>query len=161
MPGGARHTRVYSLLIEIEPRPTRCVDGVPAASTPKSLGRKRDAMRRAAVGIAISLLFGSIANAKCTGPSYPIRLGTEISIHRDSDGGDCVHRLNRSIDPIYGTIVTSKPKHGSIETRNRITIVYHPSHGFKGEDSYVFQWVGKQGGTTPSALTVNVSVTVR
>jgi hypothetical protein len=42
-----------------------------------------------------------------------------------------------------------------------LTIVYRPTPGFKGDDSYTFQWVGKQGGTTPTAMTINVSVTVR
>lgn len=117
-------------------------------------------MRRVFLGLIFSLACASLADAKCVGASYRIRLGTEISIHRDTDGAPCIHRVFNSGDPIYGVWVRSQPKHGSLTIARRLTIVYRPSPGFKGEDSYVFQWVGKQGGTTPSALTVNVSVTV-
>jgi hypothetical protein len=118
-------------------------------------------MRRVFLGLAISLLFASMANAKCVGSSYGIRLGSELSIHRDTDGAPCVHNVGRSLDPIYGIDVRSKPKHGSLAIVRRLTIVYRPSPGFKGEDSYVFQWIGKQGGSTASAMTINVSVTVK
>ena len=118
-------------------------------------------MRRAFLGLFISLVFASMANAKCVGSSYDMRLGTELSIHRATDGAPCFHYVGSSRDPIYGTDVRSKPKHGTLTTERRLTIVYRPSPGFKGEDSYVFQWIGKQGGSTPSAMTINVSVTVR
>jgi hypothetical protein len=118
-------------------------------------------MRRVFLGFVISLVFAPMANAKCVGSSYGIRLGTELSIHRDTDGAPCTHNVTSSRDPIYGTDVKSKPKHGSLTIQRRLTIVCRPSPGFKGEDSYVFQWIGKQGGTTPSAMTINVSVTVK
>jgi len=118
-------------------------------------------MRRALIGLGASLLFVSMANAKCVGPSYGMKLGTELSIHRDSDGSACRHNVGGSRDPIYGIDVRSNPKHGSLTIVRRLTIVYRPTPGFKGDDSYAFQWVGKQGGTTPSAMTINVSVTVR
>jgi hypothetical protein len=118
-------------------------------------------MRRVFFGLVLSLGLVSMANAKCVGSGYGMRLGTEISIHRDTDGASCVHNVGSSRDPIYGVDVRSKPKHGSLTTLRRLTIVYRPNPGFKGEDSYVFQWVGKQGGSTPSAMTINVSVTVR
>ncbi len=110
---------------------------------------------------AFLLPLASAAHAKCTGPRYNIRLGTDISIHRESDGAPCVHTVGSSRDPIYGIDVRSSPKHGSLTTVRRLTIVYRPAPGFKGQDSYVFQWVGKLGGTTPSAMTINVSVTVK
>jgi hypothetical protein len=118
-------------------------------------------MRHVFLGLVISLVVASTANAKCVGPSYGMRLGTELSIHRDTDGAPCVHNVAGSRDPIYGIDVRSKPKHGSLTILRRLTIVYRPSPGFKGEDSYAFQWIGKQGGTTPSAMTLNVGVTVR
>jgi hypothetical protein len=118
-------------------------------------------MRRLCLGLAAWLAFTSIANAKCVGASYGMRLGSELSIHRDTDGAPCVHTVTSSRDPIYGVDVKSNPKHGSLAIVRRLTIVYRPSPGFKGEDSYAFQWVGKLGGTTPSAMTINVSVTVR
>jgi len=118
-------------------------------------------MQRIFLGLIITLVFASMANAKCVSSRYPIRLGTELSIHRDTDGAPCVHNVGSSFDPIYGIDVRSKPKHGSLTIARRLTIVYRPSSGFKGEDSYVFQWIGKQGGSTPSAMTINVSVTVR
>jgi hypothetical protein len=118
-------------------------------------------MRRVFLGLVISLVFPSMANAKCVGSRYQMRLGTEQNIHRDTDGAPCVHNVGGSLDPIYGIDVRSKPNHGSLTIIRRLTIVYRPSPGFKGEDSYSFQWVGKQGGSTPSAMTINVSVTVR
>ena len=118
-------------------------------------------MQRACLVLAAWLVFTSMANAKCVGSSYPIRLGSELSIHRDTDGSPCTHSVNSSRDPIYGVDVRSNPKHGSLAIIRRLAIVYRPSPGFKGEDSYAFQWVGKLGGTTPSAMTINVSVTVR
>jgi hypothetical protein len=119
------------------------------------------AMRRLVLGLVISLPFASIANAKCVGARYSMRLGTELSIQRTTDGAPCTHNVGSSRDPIYGIDVRSKPKHGSLAIVRRLTIVYRPSQGFRGEDSYAFQWIGKQGGTTPSAMTINVSVTVK
>jgi len=118
-------------------------------------------MRRVCLGLAAWLVFTSMANAKCVGARYTIRLGSELSIHRETDGAPCVHNVGSSRDPIYGADLRSKPKHGSLAIVSRLKIVYRPSPGFKGEDSYAFQWVGKLGGTTPSAMTINVSVTVR
>lgn len=112
-------------------------------------------------GMAVSLALASAASAKCVGPRYSIKLGTELSIHRDTDGGSCLHNVASSRDPIYGIDIRSNPKHGSLTIIRRLSVVYRPTPGFKGEDSYVFQWVGKQGGTTPSAMTINVTVTVR
>jgi len=118
-------------------------------------------MRRLCLGLAAWLVCTSMANAKCVGARYDVRLGSEISIHRDTDGAPCTHSVTSSRDPIYGADVRSKPKHGSLAIVRRLMIVYRPSPGFKGEDSYAFQWVGKLGATTPSAMTINVSVTVR
>jgi len=118
-------------------------------------------MRRIFLGLFISLVSASMVQAKCVGSSYGMSLGTERSIHRDTDGAPCIHKVGSSRDPIYGIDVRSKPKHGTLAIEGRLKIVYRPSPGFKGEDAYVFQWVGKQGGTTPSAMTINVGVTVR
>jgi hypothetical protein len=118
-------------------------------------------MQRVALSIAISFVFAPIAEAKCVGPNYGIRLNSELTIHRESDGGPCVHSVGSSRDPIYGIDIRSRPKHGSLAVIRRLAIVYRPNPGFRGEDSYTFQWVGKQGGTTPSAMTINVSVTVK
>ena len=118
-------------------------------------------MRCVFQGFAILLLFGSTAHAKSVGSRYEMRLGTTQDIHRDTDGSPCSHKVGSSHDPIFGINVVSKPKHGSLTIVRRLDIVYRPSPGFKGEDSYVFQWVGKLGGTTPSAMTINVGVTVR
>jgi hypothetical protein len=96
-------------------------------------------MQRVFLGLVITLAFASMANAKCVGSRYAIKLGTELSIHRDTDGAPCVHIVGSSRDPIYGIDVRSKPKHGSLTIARRLTIVYRPSAGFKGEDSYIFQ----------------------
>ena len=63
--------------------------------------------------------------------------------------------------PIYGADLTQKPKHGAVTFADRTTVYYQPTAGYKGDDSYAFQWVGKLGGTTPTATTVTVSVTVK
>jgi hypothetical protein len=96
-------------------------------------------MRHVYLGLAAGLLFISTADAKCVGPRYGMRLGSERSIHRDSDGAPCVHNVGSSRDPIYGVDVKAGPKHGSLTVVRRLTIVYRPSPGFKGEDSYAFQ----------------------
>ena len=127
----------------------------------KTHHRLGDTMRRTLLGFFLALAFTSMADARCVGSNYRIRLGTELSIHRDTDGAPCVHNVGGSRDPIYGTDIRTKPKHGSLNITKRTTIVYRPSPGFKGEDSYSFQWVGKQGGSTPSAMTINVAVTVK
>lgn len=118
-------------------------------------------MRHILLVPALLLLLVSVADARCVGPRYDVRLGTELSIHRDSDGSPCQHTISGSRDPIYGIDVKSNPRHGSLSIVRRLSIVYRPTPGFRGEDAYSFQWVGKQGGITPSAMTIHVSVTIR
>ena len=90
-------------------------------------------MRRVLVGSIVSLVFASMADAKCVGSKHSIRLGTEVSIHRETDGAACFHKVLNSGDPIYGVWVRSQPKHGSLIVASRLTLVYRPSAGFKGE----------------------------
>lgn len=100
-------------------------------------------------------------SAKCSGEGYAVRLGQTFNIHKMSDGGPCTSKVNGSKDPIYGSLIVARPKHGSLTSVGRTVLVYRPQPGFKGEDSYSFQWVGKREGVTPDAVTVNVAVTVQ
>jgi len=118
-------------------------------------------MQKIAIALGSLLIAQSPAWARCTGPNYNVRLGTEISLHRESDGGRCSHNIKSSRDPIYGSAVKVQPRHGSIEESSRTRLVYRPAPGYKGEDSYTFQWVGKQNGVTPAAMTINVTVVVK
>src|SRR5947208_15531438 len=93
------------------------------------------AMRRLCLGLAAWLVCTSMANAKCVGGRYDIRLGSEISIHRDTDGAPCTHSVGSSRDPPYGTDVRSKPKHGSLASVSRLAVVYRPNPGSNGEES--------------------------
>jgi hypothetical protein len=118
-------------------------------------------MWRIVAGLFFALVFASQADAKCTGASYNVRLGTELNLQRTTDGARCRHNIRGSRDPIYGIDIRTRPKHGTLTIVRRLTIDYRPNPGFKGNDSYSFQWVGKLGGSTPSAMTMNISVTVR
>ncbi|MBR1124379.1 hypothetical protein JQ628_22820 [Bradyrhizobium lablabi] len=118
-------------------------------------------MQRLILGLVFYLALASTVDAKCVGSRYSVRLGTDLNIQRTTDGTPCTHSIGSSRDPIYGIDVKSRPKHGSLVIIRRLAIVYRPTPGFKGQDSYIFQWVGKLGGTTPSAMTMNVSVTVK
>lgn len=101
------------------------------------------------------------ASAKCTGGYHSMQLGMTVETQMISDGGPCHNRVLRSNDPIYGSLIVAAPKHGSLSSAGRISLIYRPQAGFKGDDHYAFKWVGKRDGVTPDAVTVNVTVTVR
>ena len=107
------------------------------------------------------LMNASKAQAKCTGETYKIIWGAAVTINKISDGGSCTSKFGRSLDPIYGNDIVSRPKHGTLTSPDRTTVIYRPNPGYKGEDAYAFQWIGKQGGVTPTAFTVNVRVAVQ
>jgi hypothetical protein len=89
-------------------------------------------------------------------------LGQTVNVSRTlTGGGECRDRVLRSADPIYGSHIVTQPKHGTLTSTGKMSLAYRPKPGFVGQDSYSFQWVGKKDGTTPSAVTVNITVTVR
>jgi hypothetical protein len=138
------------------------VGNVSVPELESQMGRRDSLTRIVILGFCLGLaVHGSSANAKCSGERYKVLLGQTISISKVSDGGRCVSKVGRSKDPIYGSNIVAGPKHGTLTTAGRTILVYRPQADFKGQDSYSFQWVGKQGGTTPSAMTVHVSVTVQ
>lgn len=113
--------------------------------------------------VAAALVFFSLtagSQARCWINRFPVHLGMDVSTTGSTDGAPCIIRLNYSKDPIYGTKVTSSPHGGVALIEGRTTVVYRPKAGFKGEDKFSFQWVGKQGGVTPMAANVGVTVTV-
>ena len=118
-------------------------------------------IRIAILSFFLGFALGSPANAKCSGENYSMILGQTVNINKISDGGKCTSKVGGSKDPIYGSNIVAQPRHGTLATAGRTILVYKPQAGFKGQDTYSFQWVGKQGGVTPSAVTVNVSVTVQ
>jgi hypothetical protein len=111
--------------------------------------------------VILGLLAVLPANAKCSDETYPMLLGQTVNVNRVLNGGECRDRVLRSADPIYGSNIVTQPKHGTLTSAGRMILVYRPKPGFVGQDSYSFQWVGKKDGTTPSAVTVNVTVAVR
>lgn len=112
-------------------------------------------------GLAVAIAVVSPADAACTGPGYDAKLGQQVRIHRISNGSPCIHTMLTNKDKIYGNRITRLPKYGTLSAAGRTQVIYRPKAGFKGEDSYSFQWIGKQNGVTPSAITISVSVSVR
>src|SRR4051812_35204059 len=85
---------------------------------PKLVGVK---MRRHTVWLSLFFwcVLISAADAKCFGESYSMNLGQTVNVHRSSDGGKCTNQVNRSKDPIYGSIIVTRPKHGSLTSTGR------------------------------------------
>jgi len=117
-------------------------------------------MRTSAATIFFFLSLVSTSQGACHVNRFPVTLGSDASTSATTDGAPCTIRLLSSRDPIYGTNITSRPLDGTASVNGRTTVVYQPKAGFKGQDSFAFQWVGKEGGITPMATTINVRVTV-
>jgi hypothetical protein len=108
------------------------------------------------------LLVSSVANADCPSVRWNFRLGQETSTSRVTDGTPCFFHMT-DIDgngAIYGIEIATRPKNGTALASGRSMVVYKPKAGFKGEDSFVFELVGKLNGT-PTSARVRVSVTVK
>lgn len=112
--------------------------------------------------VILGLLAGLPANAKCSNETYPMLLGQTVNVSRTvTAGGECWDRVLRSADPIFGSNIVTRPRNGTLTSPGKMLLVYRPKPGFVGQDSYSFQWVGKKDGITPSAVTVDITVTVR
>jgi hypothetical protein len=120
-------------------------------------------MKSAALfALTLSLLvFANPLYARCSSEGFRFELGQDSNTQRVTDGAPCRFSLLRSRSPIYGTNIMSRPQHGVLSVSGRTTVIYTPAAGYKGQDRFSYQWVGKVGGVTPSAGTVNVSITVQ
>ena len=115
-----------------------------------------------AILIVVYFLVGSSAvYASCSGPNFNPIWDGEISITKTSDNGKCTTRINRSQVPIYAAEIVSQPKNGKAFVRDRLHVSYRAAAGFKGIDTFTFQWIGKKGGVTPSAAKINLTVVVK
>lgn len=108
------------------------------------------------------LLLPSAANADCPSVRWNFKLGSETATSRVTDGTPCFfHMTDIGGDgAIYGVEIATPPKNGIALASGRAMVVYKPKAGFKGEDSFVFELVGKLNGT-PTSARVHVSVTVK
>lgn len=118
-------------------------------------------MRRAVFVLGL-LLASSTANADCPSVRWNFRLGQETTTSRVTDGTPCFFRMTDigGEGAIYGVEIATPPKNGTALASGRSMVVYKPKAGFKGEDSFVFELVGKLNGT-PTSAKVRVTVTVQ
>ncbi len=108
------------------------------------------------------LSFPLAAQASCTSVNWNFKFGQETTTSRETDGAPCSFRLTNvgGDGAIYGVEIATPPKNGTATTAGRAQVIYKPRAGFKGEDSFVFELVGKLGGT-PTSARVRVTVTVK
>jgi hypothetical protein len=118
-------------------------------------------MRRFFVVIGL-MLFPLAAKADCPSVRWNFMFGQETTTSRETDGAPCTFRMTDvgGDRAVYGVEVPVPPKHGSAAPTGRAIVVYRPQAGFKGEDSFVFELVGKMGGN-PTSAKVRVTVTVK
>jgi Bacterial Ig domain len=118
-------------------------------------------MRRLLLAIGL-MLFPLSAKADCASVRWNFMFGQETTTSRETDGAPCTFRMTDvgGDRAVYGVEIPVPPKHGSAASAGRATVVYRPQPGFKGEDSFVFELVGKMSGN-PTSARVRVTVTVR
>ncbi len=118
-------------------------------------------MRRLLLIIALMLTPLS-AKAGCASVRWNFIFGQETTTSRETDGAPCTFRMTDvgGDRAVYGVEIPVPPKHGSATPSGRATVVYRPTPGFKGEDSFVFELVGKMGGN-PTSARVRVTVAVK
>ena len=104
----------------------------------------------------------SAANADCPSVRWNFTLGSETSTSRVTDGTPCFFRMtdSGSNGAIYGVQIPTPPKNGTALASGRAMVVYKPKAAFKGDDSFVFELVGKLNGA-PTSAKVRVTVTVK
>ena len=118
-------------------------------------------MRRLLFCLGLSLV-PSAANADCPSVNWNFRFGQETTTSRVTDGAPCIFRITNvgGDGAIYGVEIATPPKNGTALASGRSLVAYKPKADFKGEDSFVFELVGKLGGT-PTSAKVRVTVTVK
>ncbi len=118
-------------------------------------------MLRALLGLGL-LLLPAAAEASCPSVRWNFKFGQETTTSRETDGAPCFFRMTDigGDGAIYGVEIATPPKNGTALTSGRAMVVYKPKAGFKGEDSFVFELVGKLEGN-PTSAKVRVMVTVK
>ncbi len=108
------------------------------------------------------MLFPLAAEAGCSSVRWNFKFGQETTTSRETDGTPCIFRMTDvgGDGAIYGVEIAIPPKNGTALASGRALVVYKPKAGFKGEDSFVFELVGKLQGN-PSSARVRVMVTVQ
>ena len=103
----------------------------------------------------------SAAEAKCVHKPTVWSFGETTTDSIATDGGPCVIRrpyTGRKIHILAARIV-SQPSHGSIKISGRATFTYRPADGFKGQDQFIYKYIGTNG-LTPGSVTIRTDVTV-
>lgn len=102
------------------------------------------------------------AKASCPSVRWNFKFGQETTTSRETDGTPCFFWMTDvgGDGAIYGIEIATPPKNGTALTSGRTMVVYKPKTGFKGEDSFVFELVGKLEGD-PNRAKVRVTVTVK
>ena len=118
-------------------------------------------MLRALLGLGL-LLLPAAAEAVCPSVRWNFKFGQETTTSRETDGAPCIFQMTNvgGDGAIYGVEIATPPKNGTALASGRALVVYKPKAGFKGEDSFVFELVGKLEGN-PTSAKVRVTVTVK
>ena len=116
-----------------------------------------------ALGVVASVVaFASTAEAACSASNWNFIFGQETTTSRETDGAPCAFRVTNvgGNGAVYGVNIAVPPRHGSASTSGRAGVIYRPQAGFKGEDIFVFELVGKLNGA-PISAKVRATVTVK
>ena len=107
-------------------------------------------------------MFPLAADASCSSGSWNFKFGEETTTSRETDGTPCFFRMTDvgADGAIDGVEIATPPKNGTAMASGRTMVVYKPKAGFKGEDSFVFELVGKPEGN-PTSAKVRVTVVVK
>ena len=117
--------------------------------------------------LRFAVLFGALvlplaAEADCPSVRWNFKFGQETTTARETDGTPCFFRMTDvgGDGAIYGVEIATPPKNGIALASGRTMVVYKPKTGFKGEDSFVFELIGKLEGN-PTSAKVRVTVVVK
>jgi hypothetical protein len=102
------------------------------------------------------------AQASCPSVRWNFEFGQETTTSRETDGAPCLFWITDigGDGAIDGVEIATPPKNGTALTSGRTLVAYKPRAGFKGEDSFVFELVGKLEGN-PTSARVRVTVAVK
>jgi hypothetical protein len=111
--------------------------------------------------ISFFAVLTSAAHAKCMHTPAAWAFGQTTTDTVVTDGSACV--IQRPYiggkTHIFAAKLISKPSHGSIRISRHAAFTYRPDEGFKGQDQYVYRYIGVDG-LTPGAVTIRTDVTV-
>jgi hypothetical protein len=102
------------------------------------------------------------ARASCPSVRWNVKFGQETTTSRETDGTPCFFWMTDvgGDDAIDSVAIATPPKNGIALTSGRTMVVYKPKAGFKGEDSFVFELIGKLEGS-PASAKIRVTVMVK